>query len=209
MKIKNSEFIISAVSDLQYPPDELPEFAFAGRSNVGKSSLLNMLLNRRNLARTSSSPGKTQTMNFFMVDNNFRIVDLPGYGFARVSKSEKLRWGDFIENYLKERQNLIEVFLLVDIRHKPNEYDKMMYEYILASGFSGYVFCTKLDKIKNSELMKQLNLIKKTLNVSDNNLIIPVSSTNRKGKYKIWNLFNSIFEYNGFDIKYERQQGGE
>lgn len=206
MKIKKSEFITSAVEPHQYPEDDMPELAFAGRSNVGKSSLLNMLLNRRGLARTSGRPGKTQTINFFSVDDVFRIVDLPGYGFARVAKSTKERWGEYIEAYLNERDNLLEVFLLVDIRHEPNEHDKLMYEYILHAGFKGYVFCTKLDKLKNSELVTCLKTIQDALQIHDPSLMIPVSAENRKGKYKAWDLFNEIFKDRGFDIHFERQQ---
>lgn len=206
MKIKKSEFITSAVEPTQYPEANVPELAFAGRSNVGKSSLLNMLLNRKGLAKTSGRPGKTQTINFFNVDDVFRIVDLPGYGFARVAKSTKERWGEYIEAYLEQRENLLEVFLLVDIRHAPNEHDVMMYEYIKAAGFSGYVFCTKLDKLKNSELMDHLKVIQETLNIPDANLMIPVSAENRKGKYRAWDLFNSIFEKHELDIHFERQQ---
>ncbi len=206
MKIKESRFITSAVEPNQYPEADLPELAFAGRSNIGKSSLLNMLLNRKNLARTSGKPGKTQTINFFSIDDVFRIVDLPGYGFARVSKTQKERWGEYIEDYLNTRENLLEVFLLVDIRHAPNSHDILMYDYIKAAGFSGYVFATKLDKLKNSELMTHLNIIKESLGIVDNRLLIPISSTNRKGKYKAWQLFNQLFEDGGFDIHFERQQ---
>ena len=126
MKIKNSQFVISAVAMTQYPDDALPEFAFAGRSNVGKSSLINMLLNRRGLAKTSSTPGKTQLVNFYDIDGLFRLVDLPGYGFAKVSKEKKANWGNIIDTYLNNRATLIEVFQLVDIRHKPSKEDKEM-----------------------------------------------------------------------------------
>lgn len=209
MKIKKSEFITSAVMPDQYPEPNVPELAFAGRSNVGKSSLLNMLLNRRGLAKTSGRPGKTQTINFFNIDDVFRIVDLPGYGFARVSKTDKERWGEYIEAYLNQRENLIEVFLLVDIRHAPNAHDILMYNYIREAGFSGYVFCTKLDKLKNSELMGALNVIQETLNIPDKSYLIPVSAENRKGKYKAWDLFNALFEKHGYPIHFERQQADQ
>ncbi len=205
MKIKKSEFVTSAVEPSQYPEGNVPEIAFAGRSNVGKSSLLNMLLNRKGLAKTSGKPGKTQTINFFNVDDVMRMVDLPGYGFARVSKSTKERWGEYIESYLLERDNLLEVFLLVDIRHQPSEHDILMYDYIREAGYSGYVFCTKLDKLKNSELMEALRVIQETLNIPDPQLMIPISSDNRKGKYKAWNLFNKLFEENGWPIHFKRQ----
>jgi GTP-binding protein len=205
MKIKKSEFMISAVEPSQYPEPSVPEIAFAGRSNVGKSSLLNMLLNRKGLAKTSARPGKTQTINFFNIDDCFRMVDLPGYGFARVSKSLKERWGEYIEAYLQDRENLLEVFLLVDIRHAPNEHDIMMYEYIKAAGFKGYIFCTKLDKLKNSELMDALTTIRETLRIEDPSLMIPISSENRKGKYKAWDLFNQLFVEHGYSIHFERQ----
>ncbi len=146
MKIKSSDFLISAVSPSQYPEEPLPEIAFAGRSNVGKSSLLNMLINRKNLARTSSTPGKTQTINFYSIDDLFRFVDLPGYGYARVSKSQKNAWAKTIETYLNTSENLLEVIQLVDIRHKPSEQDKEMYKWILECGFNGIVIATKLDK---------------------------------------------------------------
>lgn len=209
MKIKNSEFIISAVSPSQYPEEPLPEIAFAGRSNVGKSSLLNMLINRKNLARTSSTPGKTQTINFYNIDDLFRFVDLPGYGYAKVSKTQKKNWAKTIETYLNTSENLLEVIQLVDIRHKPTEQDKEMYDWILRCGFNGIVIATKLDKVKNSQLQKQLNLIRKELNMPNEAPLIPISSDNRRGKYKVWDLFNQIFEVNGFDIHLERQQDGE
>lgn len=205
MKIKKSEFIISAVSQSQYPEEPMPEIAFAGRSNVGKSSLLNMLINRKNLARTSSTPGKTQTINFYSIDDLFRFVDLPGYGYAKVSKTQKAAWAKTIETYLNQSQNLLEVIQLVDIRHTPSVQDKEMYKWILDCGFNGIVIATKLDKIKNSQLQKQINVIRKELNMPDNAPLIPISSDNRKGKYKVWDLFNELFEFNGYDIFVERQ----
>jgi len=209
MKIKSSDFLISAVNPSQYPEEPLPEIAFAGRSNVGKSSLLNMLINRKNLARTSSTPGKTQTINFYSIDELFRFVDLPGYGYARVSKTQKQAWAKTIETYLNTSENLLEVIQLVDIRHKPSEQDKEMYKWILECGFNGIVIATKLDKIKNSQLQKQLNTIRKELDMPEDAPLIPISSDNRKGKYKVWNLFNQLFEVNGFDIHLERQDAGK
>lgn len=205
MKIKSSKFIVSCTNQKMYPDESIPEIAFAGRSNVGKSSLINMLLSRKNLARTSSTPGKTQLINFFDIDGLFRVVDLPGYGFARVSKTKKLSWGKYIESYLRNRQNLLEVFLLVDIRHKPTEHDKMMYDFIIASGFSAYVFATKLDKIKRSEIKKNLNIIAKELNMPSTDMIFPVSNNKREGKYQAWDKINEIFEINRLDIYFERQ----
>ncbi|MCT4633267.1 MAG: ribosome biogenesis GTP-binding protein YihA/YsxC [Firmicutes bacterium] len=205
MKIKNSTFVISAVSPSQYPEDQLPEIAMAGRSNVGKSSLINMLINRKNLARTSSTPGKTQTINFYDIDEKFRFVDLPGYGYARVSKESKKAWGKIIETYLGGRENLLEVILLVDSRHKPTEQDKQMYKWIKEYGFSGIVIATKLDKLKNSQIKKSLNTIKKELEMGDDEILMAISSSNRKGKYEVWELLNNIFEVNELDIHFERQ----
>lgn len=205
MKIKESTFVISAVSPSQYPEDQLPEIAMAGRSNVGKSSLINMLINRKNLARTSSTPGKTQTINFYDIDSLFRFVDLPGYGYARVSKSSKEAWGKIMETYLGGRPNLLEVILLVDIRHKPTAQDKQMYEWIKKYGFNGIVIATKLDKLKNSEVNKAIKTIRTELQMEKEDVLIPISSSNRRGKYEVWELFNQIFEINEFDIKFERQ----
>lgn len=205
MKIKNSQFVISAVAKSQYPEDELPEIAFAGRSNVGKSSMINMILNRNGLAKTSSTPGKTQLVNFYDIDGLFRFVDLPGYGFAKVSKEKKATWGKIIETYLESRENLLEVFQLVDIRHKPSGEDKQMYEWIRASGFSGIVIATKTDKLSRQQIDKQLKIIKGELQMEDDGIIIPISSSDKKGKYDVWDLVNSIFEVNEKDIFIERQ----
>ncbi len=205
MKIKSSTFVTSAVKKEQYPEEYIPELAFVGRSNVGKSSLINMLLGRKALAKTSSNPGKTRLINFFDIDGLFRVVDLPGYGFAKVSKSEKAKWAKYIEEYLNEREMLLEVFLLVDARHKPTADDKMMYEFIRSAGFSGYVFCTKMDKLKQREKKKNLTLIKEELGIETMELLIPISSVKRTGKYKAWDIINHIFDINRFDIFIERQ----
>ncbi len=209
MKIKNSRFVKSAVSKQGYPEADMPEIAFVGRSNVGKSSLLNMLLGRRALAKTASTPGKTRLINFFDIDGLFRIVDLPGYGYAKVSKSMQNEWAGYIDEYLNERDCLLEVFLLVDARRVPNEMDKMMYDYIKKNGFTGYVFCTKMDKLKQNEKKKNLDKIVKTLNVGTKDLLIPVSSTKRTGKYEAWDMINHIFAINRLDIHIERQNSKE
>jgi GTP-binding protein len=207
MKIKKSEFVTSAVTKDQYPISALPEIAMVGRSNVGKSSLINMLLNRKNLARTSSTPGKTQLINFFDIDGKFTLVDLPGYGYARVSKEQKKTWGTIIETYLKSRKNLLEVILLVDLRHKPTAEDVEMYKWIKSYGFNGIVVATKHDKIKKSQLNKHIKIIRDTLGMDENGVIVTSSTMNRKGKYDVWEIFNELFEVNGYDVHFEKQQG--
>jgi len=206
MKIKNMEFLISAVKPEQYPENNLPEIAFAGRSNVGKSSLINMLLNRNNFARTSSTPGKTQTINFYEINNEFRFVDLPGYGYAKVSKEQHRSWGNIIKTYLSSRDNLIEIILLLDIRHKPTEKDREMYSWIISNGFSGIIIVTKSDKITKGKMKKHLEVIRKELK-AENNIIIPISSSKRVNKYIVWELFNEIFNSHGYDIYIEKQSG--
>lgn len=205
MKIDKSEIIISAAWKEQWPNDKTPEFAFAGRSNVGKSSLINMLLNRKKLARTSSKPGKTRVINFYNVDDKVKFVDLPGYGFAKVSKAEKEKWGKMIEGYLSQRKNLVEVILLVDIRHKPTKDDVMMFNWIKGMGFNGIVIGTKADKVKRSQLPKSINRIRKTLNMNKEDFLLPISSSNRRGKYEFWDMINQLLEINNFDIEFERQ----
>lgn len=205
MKIKNSQFVISAVAKSQYPEDALPEFAFAGRSNVGKSSLINMLLNRKGLAKTSSTPGKTQLVNFYDIDGIFRFVDLPGYGFAKVSKAQKANWGNIIETYLNNRETLIEVFQLVDIRHKPSTEDKDMYNWIRNAGFNGIVLATKSDKLNKNQIAQQLKVIRNELQMEKEAVIVPVSSQTRDGKYDVWDTINALFEANGIEIHMERQ----
>ncbi len=205
MKIKNSQFVISAVAKTQYPDDQLPEFAFAGRSNVGKSSLINMLLNRKGLAKTSSTPGKTQLVNFYDIDGLFRFVDLPGYGFAKVSKAQKEGWGNIIDTYLNTRQNLLEVFQLVDIRHTPTREDKDMYAWIKSAGFNGIVIATKSEKLNRNQAAQQIKLIRKELGMEKDDVIISVSSQNRDGKYEFWDTINALFEANDIDIRMVKQ----
>lgn len=206
MKIQNSRFIISAVKRDQYPEDELPEIAMAGRSNVGKSSLINMMINRKGLAKTSSTPGKTQTINFYDLDGKMRLVDLPGYGYARVSKDKKSGWGKIIESYLVNRPNLMEVFLLVDLRHDPSEDDRLMYEWIRTFGYKGVVIATKADKIKNSQLQIRKKALREKLGMGEDDVVIVTSADSRKGKYDLWDFINALLEQKGFEVRFERQQ---
>jgi len=192
MIIRKAEFLISAVNKDQYPDMGLPEIAFAGKSNVGKSSMINALLNRRNLARVSSEPGKTQTLNFYNINDEFNFVDLPGYGYAKVSKAEQAKWADMIETFLHGRKELKEVILLVDMRHEPGKNDLMMYDWIRSFGFTGYIIATKTDKLSRSQQIKSMDVIKKTMQVKDTGLIYPFSSTSKQGLEEVWDLFNSI-----------------
>lgn len=207
MKINECRFVISAVSPAQYPADERPEIALAGRSNVGKSSLTNMLINRKGLAKTSSTPGKTQTINFYDIGGEFRFVDLPGYGYAKVSKSQRGTWGKIIETYLKGRPNLLEVFLLVDLRHKPTEDDILMYQWIKSFGFRGIVVATKSDKIKRSQLNSYKKIIRDTLEMAPEDKLFCVSAESRDGKYVMWDFINGLFEEKDIPIYFERQVG--
>ena len=166
----------------QFPNDNFDEIAFAGRSNVGKSSFINSFLGKKNLAKTSSKPGKTKTINFYKINDKFRLVDLPGYGYAKVSKKEKEKWNNLIHDYLYNRENLREVFLLVDIRHAPTKQDKQMYDWIIDSGFTGFVIATKYDKIPKTHLKKHIKEIMKTLNINDEGLIFAYSSVTSHNK---------------------------
>lgn len=185
MKITKAELAAVAVKPQQYPPENMPEIAFAGRSNVGKSSLFNTMVNRRNFARVSGSPGKTRTINFFDINGTFRIVDLPGYGYAKVSKSMSKEWGPMMERYLSTRQNLLKVVLLVDIRHAPSKQDVQMYEYLKYYGLDGLVAATKSDKISRNEMSKNTALIRKTLGMGKDDILIPVSSLKKTGYDKL------------------------
>ncbi|MDO4393471.1 MAG: ribosome biogenesis GTP-binding protein YihA/YsxC [Bacillota bacterium] len=181
MKINHADIETVAVKPSQYPPQDMYEIAFAGRSNVGKSSLLNLLTHRKNLARVSGSPGKTRTINFYLIDGEFRIVDLPGYGYAKVSKSVSEGWGEMMETYLRDRPNLLKVVQLVDIRHAPSKQDVEMYSYLRHYGLDGLVVATKADKISRNQLQKQIKLIRETLKLSEDDKVIPVSSLKRTG----------------------------
>lgn len=195
MKISKAELEKVAVLEKQYPLANLPEFAFAGRSNVGKSSFINAMLNRKNLARTSSTPGKTRTINFYKVNDSLRLVDLPGYGYAKVAKTEKEKWAGIINRYLENRENLLETILLVDIRHEPTDLDKQMYDYIIDSGFSGIVIATKKDKIKKSQVDKHISIIAKKLGVEHRENIIPFSSSEKNEVKDMWFIFEDMMNF--------------
>ncbi len=188
MKITKAELVISAVSRNQYPGEGLPEIAFAGRSNVGKSSLINCLLNRKNLARTSSQPGKTRTINFYRINDSFFMVDLPGYGFAKVSKSERLKWGKIMDEYLNTRTTLEGILQLVDMRHRPTELDVMMYGWIKEAGFPGIVIASKADKVSRGKWNSHLRDIINTLGMEGEDIIIPFSAVKREGKEQLWDI---------------------
>lgn len=192
MKIKKVELLITAARESQYPETTVPEIAFAGKSNVGKSSMINALINRKRLARTSGQPGKTQTINFYNVNDDLNFVDLPGYGYARVSKKAREKWGIMIDKYLHNRKQLKEVILLLDIRHPPGEHDKQMYQWIKSFNFSGYIIATKADKISKGRRSKHIAEIKKGLEIKNNNLIIPFSAVDKTNKDIVWDLINKI-----------------
>lgn len=195
MIIKTSEFITSAVKRNQYPIDVRPEVAFVGRSNVGKSSIINALTNRRKLAKVSQTPGKTRLINFFLINNDMYLVDLPGYGYAKVSKSEKESWGKTIETYLVEREQLKKVVLLVDSRHKPTADDILMHEWIKHFGYKVIVIATKSDKLSNNEIGKSKKLIKETLKLGPEDEFYLFSSVKKNGKEElIDNIFGDLVE---------------
>ncbi|RHQ96498.1 YihA family ribosome biogenesis GTP-binding protein [Peptoclostridium sp. AF21-18] len=191
---------MSAVHRHQYPTDGIPEIALAGRSNVGKSSLTNALLNRRNFARTSSTPGKTRTINFYLINKEFFFVDLPGYGYAKVAKSEKDKWGQVMERYLQDRDELCAIFLLVDIRHEPTADDKMMYDWIKYYGYDCVVVATKADKISRGQYLKHLSVIRKKLQLEKDEKIIPVSSSKKTGIEELWSEIVEQYRKHGYEI---------
>lgn len=201
MKINKSELETVAVKPAQYPQPEVPEIAFAGRSNVGKSSLLNLITGRKSLARVSGSPGKTRTINFYRCSGktddglsyvDFRIVDLPGYGFAKISRSESEKWGEMMESYLEHRENLLKVVQLVDIRHKPSAQDVQMYDYLRYFGLDGIVVATKADKVSGNEKARNIKLIRQTLGMDKNDIVIPVSALKRTGDSELLQTLEKI-----------------
>jgi GTP-binding protein len=190
IKSVNLETVCGITSVL--PQNDKPEVAFAGKSNVGKSSLINALMNRKSLARTSSQPGKTQTINFYNINDELYYVDLPGYGYAKVSVAIKEKWGKMIERYLRMSKQLKIVFLLLDIRHEPSQNDKNMYDWIVYQGFEPIIIATKLDKIKRSQVQKQIKQIKQGLQVLPGTKILPFSAETKQGKEEIWACIEEI-----------------
>ena len=195
IKNVNLETVCGITSTL--PENQHPEVAFSGKSNVGKSSLINGLMNRKAYARVSQQPGKTQTINYYNVNDEIYIVDLPGYGFANVSQAVKAKWGKMIENYLRKSRQLRMVFLLVDIRHEPSANDKMMYEWMVYQGFHPIIIATKSDKVKRSQLQKQLKVIRLGLNTEKGAILIPFSAETKQGRDEIWNLVDQILASSG------------
>ena len=194
MNIKNVELSIVCGITSKLPETDRVEVAFAGKSNVGKSSLINALMNRKALARTSATPGKTQTINFYNVNDVMYLVDLPGYGYAKVSEAEKVKWGQLIERYLNTSKQLKAVFLLIDIRHDPSANDKMMYEWIVSQGYNPIIIATKLDKLKRSQVQKHVKMIKEGLQLVPGTIVIPFSSETKQGREEIWELMDSFLE---------------
>lgn len=192
MIIKNVSLDIVCGITSKLPVTGRPEVAFAGKSNVGKSSLINGLMNRKSLARTSAQPGKTQTINFYNINECIYLVDLPGYGYAKVAQSEKEKWGKMIENYLHTSKELKAVFLLIDIRHEPSANDKMMYDWIIHNGYEPIIIATKLDKLKRSQVQKNIKMIKEGLKLRPGSSIIPFSSVTKQGREEIWALIDEL-----------------
>lgn len=190
IKSVNLETVCGVTSVL--PRNDKMEIAFAGKSNVGKSSLINALMNRKAYARTSSEPGKTQTINFYNINNALYYVDLPGYGYAKVSKTEKQKWGKMIEKYLRTSKQLRCVFLLVDIRHEPSLNDCEMYDWIVYNGYTPVIIATKLDKLKRSQVQKNIGIIKDKLGLSEEDIIIPFSAETKQGREDIWSLIEEL-----------------
>lgn len=197
----NLETVCGVTSTL--PVNDKPEVAFAGKSNVGKSSLINALVNRKAYARTSATPGKTQTINFYNINDGLYLVDLPGYGYARVSEKEKEQWGKMIERYLHGSEQLRAVFLLIDIRHEPSANDRLMYKWVVEQGYQPVIIATKLDKIKRSQVQKHVKMLKEGLSLIPGTKVIPFSSTTKQGRDEIWELI----ERECFGISVEEQDG--
>jgi len=186
----NLETVCGVTSE--FPENNHPEVAFSGKSNVGKSSLINALMNRKSLARTSSQPGKTQTINYYNINQEIYFVDLPGYGYANANQSVKAKWGRMIEKYLQQSKQLRSIFLLIDIRHAPTDNDRTMYDWIVFNGYKPIIIATKLDKIKRSQVQKQLKLIRTTLGLDGDTIMIPFSSETKQGREEIYEILDQI-----------------
>lgn len=197
MIIKKAELETVCGITSKLPAHTRLEFAFAGKSNVGKSSLINAMMNRKSLARTSSQPGKTQTINFYNINDELYFVDLPGYGYAKVSLEAKAKWGKMIENYLKKSQVLHAVFLLVDIRHDPSENDKMMYDWVIHNGYRPVVIATKLDKLKRSQVAAHVKAVRQGLGMEKEDILIPFSAETKQGRDEIWELIEGMYKAAG------------
>jgi GTP-binding protein len=204
IKTVNLETVCGITSKI--PDNLLDEVAFAGKSNVGKSSLINALMNRKALARTSAQPGKTQTINFYNVNEAFYLVDLPGYGYARANVEIKAKWGQMIENYLHVSRRLRAVFLLIDIRHEPSENDRMMYEWMDSQGYAPIIIATKSDKLKRSQIASHLRTIREALNVKNDTIIIPFSAETKEGREEIWELVESLVDIPEEILKAEEER---
>ena len=194
IKTVNLETVCGITSKI--PDNQLPEIAFAGKSNVGKSSLINAMMNRKSLARTSSQPGKTQTINFYNINDAMYLVDLPGYGYAKVAESEKVKWGKMIENYLHTSKQLKAVFLLIDIRHTPGTNDKTMYDWIVYQGYKPIIIATKLDKLTRSQVQKALKEVRTGLGLNADDIVIPFSAETKQGRDEIWALMDELIGVN-------------
>lgn len=189
IKKLNLDIVVGVTSTI--PETEFPEVAFAGKSNVGKSSLINALMNRKSYARTSSQPGKTQTINFYNINDCMYLVDLPGYGYANANEAVKAKWGKMIEKYLRVSKQLKQVFLLIDIRHDPSANDKMMYDWIVSNGFHPVIIATKLDKLKRSQIQKHVKAVRTGLGLGEDDILIPFSSETKQGLEELWELIDS------------------
>ena len=194
MIIKNVSLDIVCGVTSVLPENAWPEIAFAGKSNVGKSSLINALMNQKSLARTSAQPGKTQTINFYNINNCMYLVDLPGYGYAKVSQKEKEKWGKLIERYLNSSRMLRAVFLLIDIRHDPSANDRQMYEWIVSQGYEPIIIATKLDKLKRSQIQKHVKMVREGLGLLPGTKVIPFSAVSKQGREEIWELMDQLLE---------------
>ncbi len=200
MVIKQVELETVCGITSKLPENLLPEVAFAGKSNVGKSSLINALMNRKSYAKTSSQPGKTQTINFYNINQSMYLVDLPGYGYTKIAESEKRKWGVMVENYLHSSKQLKAVFLLIDIRHDPSANDRTMYEWILHQGYEPVIIATKSDKIKRSQLQKQIKAVRMGLHAGAQTKIFPFSALSKQGREEIWDYIDALIqETEGFE----------